>query len=263
MLKSLKKQNTLDLIWQLFRTDFKLRYNDSVLGFVWVLMKPFSIFLIMYFILTRVFPNNDIPNFAVYLLIGNVFMTFWNDGTSMGMDSLLSRAGLITKINFPRYIVLISSTGIAVVNFLINCVIVAVFMYFSHVSPSLIHIIWFFVCAGILYLLILVVSMFLSIIYVRLRDLKQIWELFMQILFWSTPVFYNYFKVSQNSEIMRILLSYVNPISVLLVSSRNGLMSSDIILQNSVFMWVGLIVFIGAFGYLFYKKQIKKIAEFF
>jgi ABC-2 type transport system permease protein len=202
-------------------------------------------------------------NFAVYLLIGNIFITFWNDGTSMGMDSLLSRAGLITKINFPRYVVLISSTGIAVVNFFINCVVVAIFMYVSNVIPSLIHVVWFFFCSFILYLLILVVSMFLSIIYVRLRDLKQIWELFNQILFWSTPVFYNYFTVSQNSSIMETLLSYVNPVSVLLVTSRNGLMNGDIILHSSVFMWIGIIFIVGGLGYLFYKKQIKKIAEFF
>src|SRR5690348_9102140 len=132
MLQTIRQRNTLDLIWELFRTDFKLRYNDSLLGFIWVLMKPFSIFLIMYFVLTRVFPSNE-PNFALYLLIGNIFITFWSDGTNMGMDSLLSRAGLITKINFPRYTVLLSSTAVAVVNFLINTVVVTIFMIISGV----------------------------------------------------------------------------------------------------------------------------------
>lgn len=262
MLKSLKSQNTIDLIWQLFRTDFTLKYNDSVLGFLWVLMKPFSIFLIMYFVLSRVFPSTE-PNFALYLLIGNVFMTFWTDGTNMGMDSLLSRAGLITKVNFPRYIVLLSSTAIAIVNFLINISVVALFMVYQQVFPSITQVLWFFFCSVVLYGLILVMSMFLSVIYVRFRDTKQFWELFNQLLFWSTPVFYSIDNIIKKSEYLELLLTKLNPLSVLLSSGRSGLIKNDIIFQETVFVWVGIIAVTGFFAYLFYKNSIKKIAEYF
>ena len=261
-LQSLRQQNTIDLVWELFRTDFKLRYNDSALGFIWVLLKPFSIFLIMYFVLSRVFPSTE-PNFALYLLIGNIFITFWSDGTSMGMDSLLGRAGLITKVNFPRYIVLISSTAIAVVNFFINLIIVSIFMIMAGLFPSIIHILWFFFCALILYILIVVVSMFLSIIYVRFRDMKQIWELFNQLLFWATPIFYSFDALIKKSEYMDLLLTKLNPISILLISSRNALLKSDIILQRNVFILLAAVLVIFYLGYIFYKKQIKKIAEYF
>jgi ABC-2 type transport system permease protein len=262
MLKSLQKQNTLDLIWQLFRTDFKLKYNDSILGFLWVLMKPFSTFLIMYFVISRVFPSND-PNFALYLLIGNVFMTFWSDGTGMGLDSLLSRAGLITKVNFPRYVVLLSSTAISVVNFIINTAVVTVFLLYQQLIPNPIQIAWYFFCSLALYLVILVFSMFTSIIYVRFRDLKQLLELFNQLLFWSTPVIYSVDIVSQKSEVLYFVLHWLNPISVFLTSARNGILRNDIIWQENVFVWVVILAVLGTVAYIFYTKQIKKVAEYF
>lgn len=262
MLKSLKNQNTLDLIWELFRTDFTLKYNDSVLGFLWVLMKPFSVFLIMYFVLSKVFPST-VPNFAIHLLIGNVFMAFWTDGTTMGMDSLLMRAGLITKVNFPRYVVLLSSTGIAVVNFLINITVVAGFMAYQNVFPTFLQVLWFFFCVSILYGLILVVSMVLSVLYVRFRDTKQFWELFCQLLFWSTPVFYSIDAVRQKSVYLDLLLTKLNPLSILLTSGRSGLIANDIIFHTEVFAWLGIIGVLGFLAYLFYKRSIKKIAEYF
>lgn len=262
ILQSLRQRNTVDLIYELFRTDFKLRYNDSILGFLWVLMKPFSIFLIMYLVLTKVFPSTE-PNFALYLLIGNVFVTFWTDGTVMGMDSLISRAGLITKVNFPRYTVLFSSTAIAVVNFLINMSVVTIFLIFSNVIPSFLQVMWFIFCSIVLYLLIIVVSMFLSVIYVRFRDLKQIWELVNQLVFWSTPVFYSFREVIKKSFFVDWLLTKLNPLSIFLISGRNALIQQDIILQPNVFIWFGIIIIIGIFGYVFYTRSIKKIAEFF
>lgn len=262
MFKTFRKQNTWDLIWQLFRTDFRLRYNDSVLGFLWVLIKPFSIFLIMYFVLTKVFPSNQ-ENFALYLLLGNVFFTFWSEGTGMGMESLLNRASLITKINFPRYTVLISATAMAAVNFLINMVIVTVFAIVSNVIPSFTQIVWFIFCASVLYFLILVVSMFLSVFYVRFRDLKQIWELFNQLLFWSTPIFYSVDALIHKSWLLEIIILKLNPVSVFLTSARSAVLHNDILLQTEVFSWLAGVTFFAVMGYFFYKRSIRKIAEYF
>lgn len=262
MLKSLHNRNTIDLIWQLFRTDFKLKYNDSILGFIWVLLKPFTIFLIMYFVLSKIFVSTE-ENFAIYLLIGNVFITLWSDGTNMGMDSLYSRAGLITKVNFPRYVVLLSATAISYVNFLINTVVVAFFMILQGVYPTPLQVFWYFFCSVILYLLILNISMIISVIYIRFRDLKQIWELFNQVVFWGTPVFYSVDVIASKSEAFRIVLTILNPISVLLTSARKGVLNNDISLQMNVFIWLCVICMTGFLSYLFYKKSIKKIAEYF
>jgi ABC-2 type transport system permease protein len=261
--ESFKQRNTWDLIWELFRTDFKLKYNDSILGFLWVLMKPFSIFMIMYFILTKVFPSGAIENFPLYLLLGNMVMSFWNEGSSQGMDSLLARAGLITKVNFPRYIVLISSTLLSSVNFLINLSIFLIIALVNQITPTPLQFLWFLFCSFTLYLLIAVISMFLSITYVKFRDLKQIWELFNQLIFWATPVIYSIDVVAHKSKILEIVLTKLNPISVLLTSGRNAILYGDIGYQRTVFSWFGVILLVGIFGYMYYKRSIKRIAEFF
>lgn len=262
MLASLKKRNTYDLIWILWRTDFKLKYNDSVLGFIWVLIKPFSVFLILYVFLTNIFPS-PVEHFVIYLLIGNVFISFWTEGTNLGLDSLLSRAGLITKVNFPRYTVLISSTSIALVNFLINSIIVFIFVFVNGLKPRIMDVLWYFLCSAILYMIMITVSMFLSILYVRFRDLKQIWELFTQLLFWMTPVFYSYQALASKNEIFELILYWLNPVSVLLISAREALMRNEITLQFNVFAVMSLFLVLFGIGYTFYKKQIKKIAEYF
>jgi ABC-2 type transport system permease protein len=264
MFKSFKKRNTWDLITELFRTDFKLKYNDSLLGFIWVLVKPFSIFLIMYFVLTRVFtPSQEIPNFTLYLLLGNMVIGFWNEGTTLGMDSLLSRAGLITKVTFPRYIVLVSATLLSIVNFFINLLVFIVLGLINHISPSILETLWFVFCILNLYLLILAVSMFISIAYVKFRDLKQIWELFNQLLFWATPIFYTIDSIAHRSSILYFVITKLNPIAIMLNSARDAILYNKITYQSTVFIWFGIICVGLVLGYIFYKNSIKRIAEFF
>jgi ABC-2 type transport system permease protein len=264
MFQSLKKRNTFDLIIQLFRTDFKLKYNDSILGFIWVLIKPFALFAIIYFVLSKVFPNNGIQNFPFYLLLGQMFMTFWTEGTLMGMTSLLSRAGIITKINFPRYIVLISSTLLSLVNFLINLVIFLILTLLTGVlSLDILHILWFLYCTVLLYMLITVVSMFLSITFVKFRDLSHIWELFNQLLFWTTPVIYAIDTIASKSRILDLILTKLNPLSVILSSARDAILYSKFSFMPQVFVWSILIALFGYFGYIYYRSSIKRIAEFF
>jgi ABC-2 type transport system permease protein len=262
MLQGFKQKNTWDLIWQLFRTDFKLKYNDSILGFVWVLVKPFALFLIMYTVLTKVFVNPN-PNFPLYLLLGNMFISFWTEGTSQGMESLLSKASLITKVNFPRYIVLLSSSLLSIVNFVINLVIFFIIASVRGLDISFIHGLWFAYCVFILYALVISISMFISVAYVKFRDLKQIWELFNQLVFWATPVIYFIPDVASRSRILEIILTKLNPLSVLLTSARNAVLYKDITYQPNVFIWSGIVLIAGSAGYIYYKSSIKRIAEFF
>lgn len=259
----IKKRNTWDLIWILFRTEFKLKYNDSFLGIIWVVLKPFLLYLILYFVLTQVFVNLSIKHFAIYLFIGQMFVNLWSETTSKGMESFLSYAHLISKIVFPRYVVLISSTLIAIVNFLINCIVLSIFILFSEIRPSIVEIFWFLLCAILLYLIGIIVSMFISIVYVKFRDLKQIWELFNTMIFWLTPVFYLPANLSDKNGLLYYIVEHINPISILLISARDGLIYHSI----SKFSEVGLLLIIfsaiGIIGYGYYRKNIARIAESF
>lgn len=267
MLKTVSQRNTWDLIFELFRTDFKLKYNGSVLGFIWVLTKPFLIFMIMYIVISNIVGRGEVEYFGLYLLLGNIFFQFWIEGSTGGMESLLNRAALITKINFPRYIVLLSSTILSSVNFLISLGIYFVIAAFNQQIPSIIHFLWLLFCIGVLYLFILVLSMFISIMYVRFRDLKQIWELLGQIIFWATPIFYNPVKFEEISifgiHIFKLIHDWFNPVSVMLRSGRNAILYDDITLQTNVFAWLAGTIVAGAFGYIYYTNKVKRIAEYF
>lgn len=261
MLQSLKTRNTIDLFWILFRTDFKLRYNDSILGFLWVLLKPFLTFFILYFVLTQIFPTS-IKNFELYLLIGNIFYSFWSEGTNQGLDSILSKSNLITKISFPRYIIMFSTTALSVVNFLISSIILFLFIYLNDIKPNFIQFLWYFFSGFVLYFCIITISMFTSIAYVRFRDLRQIWDLFNQLLFWLTPVFYSYETFINKGNLFEAIIFWINPISVTLISARSGILYLDIDYKLNLMVVLSVLIILFIIGYFFYRRAIKKIAEY-
>ncbi|MFW5719738.1 MAG: ABC transporter permease [Candidatus Dojkabacteria bacterium] len=263
MFTSLKQRNTWDLIWQLFRSDFKMKYNDSVLGFIWVLTKPFAIFTIMYFVVSRVFRFDDMEYFPLYLLLGNMFITFWTEGTTLGMGSLMNRQNLITKVSFPRYIVLISATFLALINFVINILIFMVIGIFAGIMPGILQLVWFLGIILVFYFLIIVTSMILSVLYVKFRDMLHIWELVNQLLFWTTPIFYPVALVAERSKFMEIILTILNPISVLLTAARDAIIYDELTSEFIVGIWLIIMLIAGILGYFYYKYSIKKVAEYF
>ncbi len=259
----IKKRNTWDLIWILFRTEFKLKYNDSFLGIIWVVLKPFLLYLILYIVLTQVFVNLSIGHFSIYLFIGQMFVNLWSETTSKGMESFLSNAHLISKIVFPRYVVLISSTLIAIVNFLINCIVLSIFIILNGVTPSIFEIFWFLACAVLLYFIGIIISMFISIIYVKFRDLKQIWELLNTMIFWLTPVFYLPANLADKNGLLYYIVEHINPISVLLISARDGLIYHNISKFNEISILFSIFFILGIIGYVYYRKNISRIVESF
>ena len=122
-------KNDLDLYKQFVKTTFKMRYKGSLLGFFWVLLKPFFMFLILFIIFSHT--SSSIggltqQQYAVYLLSGLIVYTFFNEGMIWGMGSIMERAELIVKINFKRDVVVASSLSMALINFSINLLIVLV-----------------------------------------------------------------------------------------------------------------------------------------
>jgi ABC-2 type transport system permease protein len=123
------------LLRELVITDFKLRYQGSVLGYVWSLLKPLMLFAIMYVVFIHFLRfGNGIPHFAVALLLGIVMWTFFTEATNQGMQAIVGRGDLIRKINFPKYIIVISGTVSALINFLLNLVVIIIFMIFDGVD---------------------------------------------------------------------------------------------------------------------------------
>lgn len=281
----MKKDNTKDLLFELVRTSFKLRYNNSVLGLVWVILKPFLMFLIQFFVWSTIAQANN-NYFPVKLLLGIVIFTFLNEGIIFGMNGLLDKAGIILKVNFKRHIAVIASTIMAVINFCINMALfVIVFLiyiatglaqekgitamaslsyeftqFFTHLDTHIVEIGYFIFIISILYMFILGASFVLSILIVRLRDLQHIFELFFSILFWATPIFYT-LKQVENSSFGQIVK--YNPFGLLIESARGTLIFNQIINVPAMLVFFLLSIILLLLGYRYFKIKVKRVAEYF
>lgn len=254
------KENLKDLLIELVKTDFKLRYNNSVLGFLWVLIKPFMIFTILHTVFSHFFGRGDgIPNYPLYLLLGIIIFQFFTEGTVNGLNSLLNKSGIILKVNFPKQIAVVGSTLIAIINFFINLCVFAVFTIIFGTNATFWSILYFLFIIALLYLLILTFSYFLSILYVRFRDLTHIWELSLQILFYATPIIYpmDFLK----GMIYNIVA--INPLTRVILSAREALIYGNVQFVKSNLILLAIIVPLFFLSKWYFEKNVVKVAEMF
>ena len=119
------------ILSQMVKTDFKVRYQGSVLGYLWSLLRPLFLFIILYIVFTRVFRvGEDVEFFPVYLLFGIVLWNFFSEATNSAMTSVVARGDLIKKISIPRYLVVISSNVSALINLGLNLIVVVALALF-------------------------------------------------------------------------------------------------------------------------------------
>lgn len=263
----LNKKNRV-LLRELVATDFKLRYQGSVLGYIWSLLKPLMLFAVMYVVFVHFLRfGKGIDHFAVTLLLGTVMWTFFTESTLQGMQAIVVRGDLIRKINFPKYVIVISATISALINFLLNLVVVMVFMLVDGV-----HIGWsallFPLTILVLYGFSLALAFGLSALYVKFRDISHLWEVLLQALFYATPIIYPLqMVIAVNPEAAKALM--LSPIAVLfqearaqLVGSENVVTASQII-TNPIYLALPyiLIIIVIIFASLYFKKSQGKFAE--
>lgn len=253
------ENRNFDLLKELVKTRFKLRYNNSILGFVWVLMKPLLSFLILYFIFTAFRSGGTDSAFAANLFTGLILYYFFQEGVTYGMSSLIDMASVILKINFPREIALTSSLVMAIINLVINFFIIILITLLTGFRPEFAGIVYFAYIILLIFGLIYGITLFLSILFVKVRDLQNIMELLFQLLFWASAVFYNLEDMEGNTgAVIRM-----NPLAIVIDAARKAFIHGQI---DHVSYMIGLSIFtvvLIIFGTLFFKRNIKRIAEFF
>ena len=178
------------LLRELVVTDFKLRYQGSVLGYLWSILKPIFLFIILYIVFDKFLRlGRDIEHFPVYLLVGIVLWNFFTEATVQGLQSIVSRGDLIRKINFPKFIIVVSGTISAFINLIINTIVILVFCVINGVSISS-EALLIIPLITELYVFSLAVAFFLATLNVKYRDIGYLWEIFLQAAFYATPVIY-------------------------------------------------------------------------
>lgn len=202
------------LIRQLVARDFKTKYKRSVLGMFWSFLNPLLMMCVQYFVFSTIFKNN-IPNYAVYLLIGVVTFNFFNESCGMTLRSIVDNASLITKVYVPKYIYPLTRVMSSVVNFgisLLPLVLVSV-VTGVHFQKSAVLAIFFFGCVIVF---CLGLGLFLSAAMVFFRDIQFLWGVLSMVWMYATPIFYPETILPEN---FRIILK-LNPLYHFLKNAR-------------------------------------------
>lgn len=259
------------LLRELVKTDFKLRYQGSMLGMLWSVLKPLMLFAVMYVVFVRFLRiGAGIPHFAVSLLLAQTLWSFFQEATGNGMRAVVDRGDLLRKINFPKYIVVISSTVSAFINLLISLVVVLIFMIINGVEFRW-TILLFPLLVIELYLFALAIAFLLSTLYVKFRDIGHIWDVIMQVWFYITPIIYPLSQIiDMGWPIIAKLILIVNPVAQIIQDARYALVTTQTeTIWNTVtgslapLRIIPIIAVIGLFaiGVVVFRKHSRKFAE--
>ena len=189
----------------LIRMDMKIRYGDSVLGYVWTIGKPLALFSILYVVFGRLVRfGAPIPHYPLYLVIGVMLWSFFAEGVTRTMSSIVANGTLLRKLPFPRLVIPLSASLTALVTFGLSILAITIFVASNRLVPRLDWLVLILELAE-LYLFVLGLGLILSVLYVRLRDVTQVWELAAQLLFFLSPIIYPFTIVPPRGRELMLL----------------------------------------------------------
>jgi len=247
--------------------EFKLKYSGSALGYFWSITKPLALFTMLYFVFGRVFHLNNLsPYYPTSLLIGIVLFYFFSDATGLAMYSVVTRASLIQKLVFPRIVVPTSATLTAGMTFLVNVVAVAAFVVAKKIEPRPS---WLLLIPLVieLFVFVLGLSLILSAVFVRLRDISQVWDLAVQLFFYASPIIYPAGYLPGWAQ----RIAFLNPFTQVLQDVRSVIFYADVpqnrITATDVYgsagdlapIAIAILVFI--VGVAYFKREEPRLAE--
>jgi ABC-type polysaccharide/polyol phosphate export permease len=250
-----KKHQNLRIIKELVISEFKLRYQNSYLGYFWTLIKPLMLFGVIYLVFS-VFMKSPVENYAIYLLLGVLIWNFFTEATLIGMNTFITKRDLVTKIYFSRAALIIASTISSLITLLLNFIIFFALMAFAGVWPGWEG--WFFILyLTELYLIATGITFILASLYIHFHDLQHIWEILLQIGFWLTPIVYPLTIVPV--EYHRYI--FLNPLARIVEYLRDIFIRHHIpsLYLNAILGLMTVVIFIS--GYAIFRTQEKKIAE--
>lgn len=178
----------LRIVRVLARTEFKLKYAGSVLGYFWSLAKPLLYFTVLWLVFSELF-RSQIPDYPLYLLIGIVLYTFVAEAVALALPSIINRGPVLRRMSFPSIVIPVSTTLSTAFTFLLNCLAIAAFVAASGIAPRLS---WVLLAPLVieLYVFVLGLALIFASLYVRFRDAGQFWEVLATVLLFTSPTFY-------------------------------------------------------------------------
>ena len=195
-----------ELLKQLIIRDIKLKYRRSYLGYLWSILNPLMLMVVMVIVFSNLF-RFDIPNFPLYLLSGQIIFSFMVEATNMSVSSITGNASLLKKTYVPKYIFTLSKVGSSLVNLLFSLGALVLVMLFTQAEFS-----WYLLFFPIIILQVFIFSLglglWLAAITVFFRDIQYLWGVFVSMWMYLTPLFY---PVSIIPEEYQTLYKTANP----------------------------------------------------
>jgi ABC-2 type transport system permease protein len=245
--------------------EFKLRFFGSMLGYLWQLMRPLLLFGVLYLVFTRAIRlGAEAPHFPVVLLTAIVLFTFFAEATTAAVTSVLDRESLVRKIRFPRLVVPSVVVMTALFNLALNLVVVAVFIVASGVKvrvswlelPLLVALLTIFATG---------IAMLLSALYVRMRDVRPIWDVVMQVIFYGSPIIY-VIETVHDAAARHVMM--LNPLAAIIEQVRHALIDPGAPTAAAaaggaarLAIPLGIVFGVFALGFWVFNREAPRIAE--
>lgn len=243
------------LVWTLVRTDFKARYHGTFAGFVWALLKPFTMFLVLLGVFSFVFSKD--PDYRVNLIVALFLWDFFAEATKVSLTSLLAKGYLITKARFPSWIIVVASTSNAVITLAVFTLVILGFLAASGRAPSPAHFALFLLYLGHYFLMVVGFGLAASVLFLRYRDLNQVWELATQAGFFVAPIVY---PLDILPERVHWYL-YLWPPTLVIQLARMVLVKGEVPTLRAHLMLAAVTAVALGVGALFYRRHAPRAAE--
>ena len=216
-------RRSLELLYLIASNEFKRTYFGTVLGYLWSLCRPLLLFAVMYTVFTHIVKlGKAVPDYPVLLLFNIVLFGFFQEATSTSVGSVVAQEAIVRKTQFPRIVIPLSVVLTAGFNLGLNLIVAFIFILAYGVSPM-----WTWLLLPVLLLwlftLTTAISMLLSSLYPRFRDMGIIWGVFVTALFYATPVLYPLDKVSGT---LATVISW-NPLTPLFEFARKWIIDPE------------------------------------
>ncbi len=218
------RRRFLSLLWLTALQDFRLQYRNSALGYLWTLMRPLALFAVLYVVFTHIIRFGDeVPNYAVLLLMNIMLFQFFADATGGAMGSVVRGEQVVRKMHFPRVVIPLAIVVTSAMTGGMNLIVVIGFMLVSGVGPE---VTWLLLPAIVIPLIVFSAgtAVLLSMAYVRMRDLEHVWTVALRVLFYATPILYPLEFVPESFRWVAVL----NPLTPILYQARAWLMEPDV-----------------------------------
>lgn len=238
------------LLLELTKKDVKLKYRNSVLGFVWTLLEPLLTMIVLTIVFGTIMEKKT-PHFSVYILTGRLLYTFFSGGTKLALKSIRRNAGMIRKVYVPKYMYPLAAVMSSFITFLLSLVVLVLVAGAQGMKPTR-HLLGVFLPLITLFVMTVAIGLLLSVLDVFFRDLEYLWNVATMLIMYMSAIFYPAENLLDSKY--GVLIRY-NPLYSVIANFRHAIYGQPPELFYTVYPIVFSLVILVVGVYFFYKKQ--------